>query len=185
MRGKATVERKCNMFENNQGQEFEDLIEWANMQYYERGEAVIQKIPVPWKVERRFNLATNRNEIVSAYPEHKSTVDFGGTAKGRSIWFDAKVTKNRTSFPIKNIKEHQIEFLKRVNEQGGIAFLLVFSQAQNKTWYLDILDLLYFMQTEKRQSLPFTWFDEKCPLVDSHQGIVLDYLSIALRQKRG
>jgi recombination protein U len=169
---------------SNQGQEFEDLIEWANVQYYEREQAVIQKIPTPWKVERKYNIHTGKSEIVSAFPEHKSTVDFGGTAKGRSIWFDAKVTKNRTSFPIKNIKEHQIEFLRRVHEQGGIAFLLVFSQSQNKTWYLSILDLLVFMENEKRQSLPFTWFNEKCPEVNSKNGIVLDYLDIALRIKR-
>ncbi len=173
------------MFENNQGEEFEKLIEWANMQYYEREQAVIQKIPTPWKVERHFNMVTGRNEIISAYPEKKSTVDFGGTAQGHSIWFDAKVTKSKTSFPIKNIKEHQIEFLRRVHEQGGIAFLLIFSQVQNKTWFLRILDLLVFLEQEKRKSLPFTWLDEKCPLVSSHQGIVLDYLSEALNIKRG
>ena len=43
------------MFENNQGQEFEQVIEWANMAYYLKREAVIQKIAVPWKVERRFD----------------------------------------------------------------------------------------------------------------------------------
>jgi recombination protein U len=170
---------------NHHGQAFEDLIDWANHQYYERGKAVIQKIPTPWKVERKYSPMTGRLEIVSAYPEQKSTVDFGGTAQGKSIWFDAKTTKNKTSFPLKNIKSHQIEFLRQVHEHGGIAFLLIFSLAENKTWFLRILDLLVFMEQEKRKSLSFQWLDEKAPLIYSHEGIVLDYLSEALRIKRG
>ena len=169
----------------NQGAGFENLIEWANNQYYERELAVIQKIPTPWKVERKYNPFTGKSEIISAYPEKKSTVDFGGTAKGFSIWFDAKETQNKTSFPIKNIKEHQIEFLRRVHEQGGIGFILIYSTVHNKTWFLRILDLLVFMEQETRKSLPFYWLDEKCSLVKSKQGIVLDYLSEALKIKRG
>lgn len=169
------------MFENNQGQEFESLIEWANMQYYERGQAVIQKIATPWKVERHFDMVTNTNKVVSAYPEKKSTVDFGGTALGYSIWFDAKVTKNKTNFPIKNIKEHQIEYLKRVHEQGGKAFLLIYSQVLNVTWLLWIKDLLAFMQDSERKSLPFDWLNETCPKIGSKDGVVLDYLTEVLR----
>ena len=36
---------------------------------------------------------TKKQEIFSAYPEEKSTVDFGGTASGYSVWFDAKTTR--------------------------------------------------------------------------------------------
>ena len=164
------------MFENNQGLEFEQVIEWANMQYYERGQAVIQKIPTPWKVERHFDMVTNTNKVVSAFPEKKSTVDFGGTAQGYAVWFDAKTTKHKTSFPISNVKEHQIEFLKRVHEQGGRAFLLIYNQADNVTWLLWIQDLLKFMEDNTRKSLPFSWLNEVCPKIGSSEGIVLDYL---------
>src|SRR5687768_5618520 len=120
----------------NLGKEFEQKIEWANEVYYLKRQAIIQKIATPWKVQRRFNNRTKKSEIVSAFPEEKSTVDFGGTAKGKSIWFDAKSTQNKTSFPLANVKAHQVDFLKRVAEQGGIAFILIHSEYENKTWML-------------------------------------------------
>ena len=170
------------MFENNQGQEFEQVIEWANMAYYLKREAVIQKIAVPWKVERRFDyVSTYSNTIVSAYPEEKSTVDFGGTAQGKSIWFDAKTTKNKTNFPLNNMKPHQIEFLQRVVEQGGIGFWLIFSQPENKTWILYQSKLDEFLKDYSRKSIPYTWLDENCPKVYPSKDNALDYLAEVLK----
>lgn len=174
-------EKRRAMFENSQGQEFEQLIEWANMQYYERGQGVIQKIPTPFKIERAYNHSTKKNEVVSAYPEKKSTVDFGGTAQGKSIWFDAKTTKNRASFPLANIKDHQIEYLRQVDLNGGKAFLLIYSQVKNKTWLLWIQDLLLFIEKGERKSLLFEWLEYNCPVIGSKDGIVLDYLNEALK----
>jgi len=165
------------MFENNQGQEFEQVIEWANMAYYLKREAVIQKIAVPWKVERRFDYVSNSNTIVSAYPEKKSTVDFGGTARGFSIWFDAKATKNKTNFPLANLKSHQIDYLQRVHEQGGKAFWLIFSQTENKTWLLWQHMLDKFMEDYKRKSIPFSWLDENAPKCYPSKDNALDYLA--------
>jgi recombination protein U len=159
------------MFENNQGEEFEQIVIWANMQYYERREAVIQKIPTPWTVLREGK------SIKSAFPTQKSTVDFGGTARGKSIWFDAKVSKNNTSFPLGNFKDHQHEFLERVAEQGGLAFYLIYSQPHNKTWLLWYKDFHQWRQTTDRKSIPFAWLDENCKLVHPSKDIALDYLS--------
>lgn len=164
------------MFENNQGEEFEQIIIWSNMQYYQTHEAVIQKIAVPWNVQRKFDYVSNSNTIVTAYPMGKSTVDFGGTAKGFSIWFDAKVTKSETSFPLNNFKDHQHEFLRRVDEQGGKAFYLIYCQPQNKTWLLWIKDFDRFLAENKRKSIPFDWFDKNCKLVHPSVNIALDYL---------
>ena len=124
------------MVESNQGLEFEQILEWSNKAYFLKRIALIEKIPTPWKVERRFDYIKKINTIVSAYPEKKSTVDFGGTARGKSIWFDAKTTQNKTSFPLANLKSHQVDYLQRVEEQGGIAFWLIYSQLEQKTWLL-------------------------------------------------
>jgi recombination protein U len=166
------------MFENNQGEEFEQVIIWANMQYYERHQAVIQKIATPWKVQRRFDYVSNSNTIVSAYPEHKSTVDFGGTARGFSIWFDAKVTKSKTNFPLNNFKDHQHDYLARVLEQGGKAFYLIYSQHFNKCWLVWFKDFAKWKQENDRKSIPFTWLDANCPLVHPSKEIALDYLAV-------
>ena len=151
----------------------------ANAIYHVRKMAVITKIPTPWKVQRKYSPYNKTYEIAYAFAEKKSTVDFGGTARTKSIWFDAKVTKQKCSFPLKNIHEHQIEYLKSVNEQGGKAFFLMHSEVLNRTWLLWISDLLAFMQTYKRKSIPFDWLDEYCPIVEQRNGC-LDYLPIAL-----
>ncbi|MBU5437614.1 Holliday junction resolvase RecU [Tissierella sp. MSJ-40] len=37
-----------------------------------------------------------------------------------SIAFDAKETKEETRFPLSNVQEHQIEFMKNWYKYGGI-----------------------------------------------------------------
>lgn len=168
------------MFHSHFGAVFEEMVEWANKAYEVRGQAVIQKIPTPWKVKRGYNSKTKKQEIFSAFPEKKSTVDFGGTASGRSIWFDAKTSKNKTSFPIQNIEPHQITFLQKVRQQNGLAFFLIFSLVRNKTWVLWIDQFMEFVETETRKSIPFDWLDINCPTVQSRNGIIIDYLPIIL-----
>lgn len=167
------------MFDNSQGEEFEQVVIWANMQYYAKHEAVIQKIPTPWTVLR------DGKNIKSAFPTQKSTVDFGGTARGKSIWFDAKVTKNETNFPLNNFKEHQHEFLDRVAEQGGYAFYLIYCQPQNKTWLLFYEHFKNWQKENDRKSIPFSWLDENCVLVHPSKDIALDYLSEVFKFEQG
>jgi recombination protein U len=173
------------MSQKNRGKYFEDWIDWANQQYLDRGLAVVTKIPTPWKVIRKYSPYKKTYEIAYAFAEKKSTVDFGGTSRSHSIWFDAKVTKNTRSFPLANIHKHQIEYLKQVHAQGGKAFFLIHAEDSKKTWLLWNDQLLDFMANNKRKSIPFTWMDENCAVVKSNNGIVLDYLSEALKQREG
>jgi recombination protein U len=162
----------------NTGKAFEELIEFTNKQYYQKGLAVIQKIPTPWQVERRYNPRKNKTEIKNAYPLEKSTVDFGGTFLGFSVWFDAKTTQNKTSFPLKNLKAHQEEYLQRVHEQQGKAFLIIHSYKENKTWLLWFKDLKRFKKEHERKSIPFNWLNENCTEILASNTFPLDYLKI-------
>jgi recombination protein U len=166
----------------NRGKYFEEWIDQSNLIYQSKKMAVIKKIPTPWQVHRKYNMYKKSYEIAYAHPS-KSTVDFGGTASNQSIWFDAKVTQLKNSFPLKNIHAHQIDYLKDVDEQGGRAFLLIHSEHHKKTWLLWISDLVHFMNTSTRKSLPFTWLDENCSIVESKQGIILDYLPLVLAKE--
>jgi len=67
----------------NRGMYLEEWIEQANQVYNARKMAVITKIPTPWKVQRNYKPYTKQYEITHAFPEKKSTVDFGGTASNR------------------------------------------------------------------------------------------------------
>ena len=167
----------------NRGQYLEEWIEQANRIYLIKNKAVISKIPTPWKVQRKYSPYTKSYQIYNAFPEAKSTVDFGGTACFQSIWFDVKSTKNKTSFPLANISKHQIEYLKKVAIQGGKAFFLIHSELSKKTWLLWIDQLFNFTGESKRKSIPFEWFETNCDQVPKGHGIVLDYLPLVLKRK--
>jgi recombination protein U len=168
----------------NRGKYFEDWVDMSNAHYNAKGMAVITKIPTPWKVQRKYSPFKKTYEIANAFPEKKSTVDFGGTAAKMSIWFDVKVTTNKTSFPLANIHKHQIDYLRSVHEQGGKAFLMIHSEVHKRTWLIWIDVLIDFMETNTRKSILFSWMDTHCSEVKSNNGIILDYLPLIL-QKEG
>lgn len=167
----------------NRGQRLEDLVEQTNAAYLARDKAVITKIPTPWKVQRKYSPYTKTYQISNAFPEKKSTVDFGGTAHFQSIWFDVKNTKNKTSFPLANIHKHQIEYLKSVAKQGGKAFFLIHSEILEKTWILWIDQLIAFTGQNERKSIPFKWLETNCEIVKKGKGVALDYLPLVLKRK--
>lgn len=154
----------------NRGKNLEIQIEFTNSLYARRKLAIVQKVPTEWNITRKgFS-------IVSAFPVRKSTVDFVGIQiGGRGIAFDAKSTKNKTSFPLSNIEQHQIDFLQDFKELGGIAFLLVYFELHNRAFVLMIDDLIEYMATASRKSIPFLYFEMYTKEVHSTT-IPLDYL---------
>lgn len=159
----------------NRGQPFERIIEATNKQYFQKGKATIQKIATPWKVIRRGK------QIVSAFPEKKSTVDFIGVYDGRGIAFDAKSTSVETRFDLSNVGDHQFRFLKNWKENGGISFILVEFTKLNETYILPFEHLeKWWNEADRggRKSIPYEFFVNECELVKSKNGILLDYLSL-------
>src|SRR5699024_2486642 len=125
------------MAKGKRGQALENLIEYSNKSYRQKGWAVIDKVPTPWTVY--YDKRTGR--VVRAFPKEKGTVDFLGVSHGRGIAFDAKSTNNTTRFPLDNVKEHQLQYLLDYQEQGGIAFLIVEFAKLREIYYLKIDDL--------------------------------------------
>ena len=104
------------------GSTLEDLVNRTLEQYEEKGLALMQKVPTPItpiKIDK-----TSRH-ITLAYFEQKSTVDYIGVVQGIPVCFDAKecMTDN---FPLQNIHEHQVNFMRKFEEQGGVSFLRVY-----------------------------------------------------------
>jgi recombination protein U len=153
----------------NRGAGLETLIEHANEQYQAQGLAIIQKIATPWKVIRRGN------QIVSAFPEKKSTVDFIGTYRGRPIAFDGKSTQNKTRIPLSNFEEHQIKFLLQWLRDGGESFFVVEFAALDEIYYLEIMDFWEIYKSGEK-SITVKWMRERGKRLQQGRGVVLDYL---------
>lgn len=122
------------------GSTLEDLINRTNEKYLENGLALIQKIPTPITP---IKIDKEHRHITLAYFEQKSTVDYIGAVQGIPVCFDAKECAADT-FALQNIHEHQVEFMKNFEAQGGVAFFLIFYSHKNQFYYLTYDHLRFF-----------------------------------------
>lgn len=126
----------------NRGMAFEQVIDYSNMLYERRGIAIINKRPTPIKV------TSTRNGRIQGFFEKPSTVDYDGTFKGRSIVFEAKsVGQNR--FPLKNLHDHQAEYLFQTEKHGAISFLLVEFRKQSEIYLMFAKSLESYWRSSK------------------------------------
>lgn len=124
------------------GSAFEEFINRTNEKYLENGLALIQKIPTPITP---INIDKESRHITLAYFEQKSTVDYIGAVQGIPVCFDAKECATDT-FPLQNIHEHQMIFMKNFEKQGGVAFLIIFYTHRDVYYYLPFRDLTVFWE---------------------------------------
>lgn len=151
----------------------ESEINDSNKYYLEKDIAVIYKKPTPIKVVKQVN-----EKITDAYFEKPSTTDYSGLYKGKYIDFEAKETKNNTSFPIKNIHPHQIKHLENVIKHQGICFLIVRFVNINETYLLFGTDFIQFIKTQTRKSIPLSYFKEKGHIIKDKLIPRVDYIKI-------
>ena len=142
----------------NRGMDFESDINASNEYYKSKGICLITKRPTPINVVKVDY--SQGAKITHAYFETQSTTDYNGVYKGRYIDFEAKNTKNKTSFPLNNITRHQIEHLKMVIYHGGIAFFIIQFETLDKVYLLDASYVIHFYENGDRKSIPLSCFDE-------------------------
>lgn len=141
---------------SNRGMNLEEDINLSNEWYKEQGIALITKRPTPINVVKVDY--SHGARITDAYFEKQSTTDYNGVYKGKYIDFEAKNTKSKTSFPLSNIEQHQINHLKQVILHGGIAFFIIQFQLLNEVYLLDASFVIHFWEKEERKSIPYDVF---------------------------
>lgn len=117
----------------------EEDINVTNQQYLNSNTAVIHKKPTPIQVVKVDYPKRSAAKITEAYYQKSSTTDYNGVYKGYYLDFEAKETKNKTSFPLNNFHEHQIQHMRQSSEHGGVCFTIV---------RFSTLDELYILSTE-------------------------------------
>ena len=122
------------------GSSFEEMINHTNEVYREQNLALIQKIPTPI-TPVKFDQQSRH--ITLAYFDQQSTVDYIGAVQGIPVCFDAKECAKQT-FPLQNVHAHQVEFMRLMEEQGGIAFLLIYFSETDECYYMKFDELLRF-----------------------------------------
>lgn len=136
----------------NRGMNLEENINISNEYYLKEGIALITKRPTPINVVKVDY--TNGLKIVDAYFEKQSTTDYNGVYKEKYMDFEAKSTRNRTSFPLANICKHQIDHLKNVIKFGGIAFFIIQLELLDEVYLLDASYIIDCYENSSRKSIP-------------------------------
>ena len=162
---------------NSRGLRGEALEEFINIsidKYKEKGLALIQKIPTPIKPVK---MDQNTRQITLAYFDQKSTVDYIGVVQGIPICFDAKECQTDT-FPLANIHQHQIDFMKDFEKQDGISFIILYFSHKNEFYYLPFRDILYFWERmEKGGRKSFTYDEvDKTYKIGQANGVIVHFL---------
>lgn len=156
------------------GSTLEDLLNRTNEKYQENNLALIQKIPTPItpiKIEK------STRHITLAYFDQKSTVDYIGAVQGIPVCFDAKECHTDT-FPLANIHEHQVEFMRQFEEQEGIAFFLIYYTSRDEFYYLTLNQLEIFWNRAKEGGRKSFRIEELDPryFLPKVPGIMVPYL---------
>lgn len=161
---------------SNRGIGLEKIINNANAIYQNKQSATVVKIPTPTKILYK-NCNGYRLPIKAFYSE-KSWLDYIGVVNGVPITFDAKETTNKTSFPLNNVKEHQIRAMQLWNKCKGISFLIVWWKQFNEFYLLPYEILIEAWEKSKRgerKSIPYEQFKKEA--IHINYKIYLDWLT--------
>ena len=158
------------------GSTLEDMLNRTNEKYAENHLALIQKIPTPITP---INIDQETRHITLAYFEQKSTVDYIGAVQGIPVCFDAKEC-NSDTFPLANIHEHQVTFMRQFEEQDGIAFILISFTHRDEFYYLRFADLTQFWNRAKEGGRKSFRYDELNPnyFLPNVSGVLVPYLNM-------
>lgn len=152
---KKTSVKKASTF-SNRGMILEEAINNSNQYYLEKGLGVIYKKPTPIQIVQVDYPKRSAAVIKEAYFRQASTTDYNGVYKGFYLDFEAKETKNKTSFPLSNFHLHQITHFKNCLAQQGICFAILYFTTLKRCFLLEASFLIaaFENQGEKRKSIP-------------------------------
>lgn len=159
----------------NRGLDLETIIEEANAYYREKDLAYIYKKPTPIGVVKATYTSKGRR-ITDAFYKTPSTLDFNGIYQGKYIEFDAKETNNKTSFPLANIHQHQLQHIQNIYHHGGIVFLII--MINDEYYLLPGKKIIDFKERETRKSIPYEYIKDNGYILKYNYNKGLDYIKI-------
>ncbi|MBP3950636.1 Holliday junction resolvase RecU [Bacillus suaedae] len=165
---------------SNRGMTLEEDLNETNRYYLEHGLAVIHKKPTPVQIVSVDYPKRSAAVIKEAYFKQASTTDFNGVYQGKYIDFEAKETKNKTSFPLSNFHDHQVVHMQKVIEQNGISFVILRFTQTEEIYLLDSRFLISYYQNmdTTRKSIRKSDIEKNGHLIKMGFHPRVDYLKI-------
>lgn len=153
---KKQIKKKDGSF-SKRGMTLEDDLNDSNVRYLTDGKAVIHKKPTPVQVVSVDYPRRSAAVIREAYFRQASTTDYNGVYRGYYLDFEAKETKNKQSFPLKNFHQHQITHMKQCLNQQAICFVILRFSASDRLFLLNADCLINYWEEQKiteKKSIP-------------------------------
>ncbi|MGX4686542.1 Holliday junction resolvase RecU [Vagococcus sp. JNUCC 83] len=176
---KANNKKKQKSF-SNRGMSFEEYINQSNAYYLSKGMAVVHKKPTPVQIVNVNYPKRSAAVITEAYFKEASTTDYNGIYKGYYLDFEAKETKNKTSFPINNFHEHQIMHMKQCLKQQGVVFVLIWFSTLQRCFFLPAKYVIDYWEHKEsqRKSIPFCLIEEVGYELQLGMAPIVPYLTV-------
>ena len=159
----------------NRGMDLESDLNLSNEYYIEMNRALIYKKPTPIGVAD-VSYSPKGKIIDRGFFKEPSTLDYNGLYRGKYIEYEAKVTQNRTSFPLANIHPHQIKHVRKVIEHKGIVFLII--KINEIVYLLKGDDFIEYIDSHERKSIPYEFIEENGYKIKYGYNPILDYLEV-------
>lgn len=172
---KRTSQSKQTIY-SSRGMSLEDRLNQSNEYYLQRQIAAIHKKPTPVQVVSVDYPRRSQARITEAYYRHASTTDYNGVYHGYYLDFEAKETKNKTSFPLSNIPDHQLNHMRQCVVSGGIVFLILSFHYHQEVYLIPYLMVDQFIRENKKKSLPYKFIKENAYLCKTGIAPLIDYL---------
>lgn len=164
---------------SNRGMTLEAELNESNQFYLSHEIAVIHKKPTPIQIVSVDYPKRSAARIKEAYFRRASTTDYNGVYQGHYIDFDAKETKNKTSFPLKNFHKHQVEHMRQCLKQDGICFAIIKFISDQSVFLLRASDLISYWDKQTaggRKSIPRKTIEKIGVLIPYQINPLLPYL---------
>ena len=157
---------------NKIGSTFEGKLIKVFDRYRKEEKAYIIKIP------GEVTIIRNGARIVNAIHRQKSDcLDFLGLMpNGKGIVFEAKTTKNKTSFPLSNIQDYQYELANELLGYVKSVFYIIEFRELNEIYLVHSNKIKDFIKNNERKSIPISWFREKENAILMEDLDILKYL---------
>lgn len=159
----------------NRGKRTEQMLIQSNRQYYLQGQAFIIKQNPEVKTLRGSD-----GRIAETFYAEKSGLDYVGLIPGgQFVTFDAKETASKSSFPLKNVKRHQVNTTDVVHAFEGVAFMIVHFTSLSRMFLLPakVLKQAYNeSESGGPKSIPLKNFETDAIEVKSGNGCHIDWL---------
>ncbi|MGB3160254.1 MAG: Holliday junction resolvase RecU [Carnobacterium sp.] len=146
--GKKQMRKKETSF-SKRGMTLEEELNESNAYYLAFKKAVIHKKPTPVQIVKVDYPKRSAAVIKEAYFRQASTTDYNGVYNGFYLDFEAKETKNKLSFPLKNFHQHQITHMQDCLKQSAICFVILRFSTTNRLFLLEASYLIEYWEKQE------------------------------------